>query len=288
MLLKRTKDVEYGARPSHLSVIRRKKTGQGVIDSFAPFTSDQFRYARQRGGTPVFIPAKNESADLPNTLLSIATNTDKGEGSYAVVVDNGSEDATADVARKMGAVVLEVPFGRKMAATKAAFDYAAENELPNLLFTDADTIVMPTWVQAMRYRLDRANHGEGSAVFGNSLLWYGEKVYVDAVLSAAKLARGIRNVLNDEIVPRGHNYGVQLDPEGRMQEEIHKLADDLFAGDDGHIGNALRDSGANLVGTTSLSTMVITRNDRVNSLIERFSPDYWKNRTASYTREYDT
>lgn len=284
-MLLRTSETE--PRPSHLSVLRRAKRGQGVIDAYSGFTSRQFAQSRSEGGVPVFIPAKNESADLPDTLLSIAAQTDKGESSYAVVVDNGSEDETSEVARKMGAVVIDVPFGRKMAATKAAFDYADEQNIDSLLFTDADTIVVPTWANSMKNRLDAANEGYGSAVFGNSLLWYGEKRYVDAVLSAAKLVRGVRNTLSDNVSPRGHNYGVQLDPEGRIQEEIHRLADDLFAGDDYEIGEALKTSGANVKGAASLSTMVITRNDRVNSLIERISPDYWKNRTVAYEQEYD-
>lgn len=284
-MLLRTNEAE--PRPSYLSVLRRAKRGQGLIDAYSGFTSRQFAQSRSEGGVPVFIPAKNESADLPDTLLSIAAQTDKGESSYAVVVDNGSEDETTEVARKMGAVVIDVPFGRKMAATKAAFDYADEQNIDSLLFTDADTIVVPTWASSMKERLDAANEGYGSAVFGNSLLWYGEKRYVDAVLSAAKLVRGVRNTLSDNVSPRGHNYGVQLDPEGRIQEEIHRLADDLFAGDDYEIGEALKTSGANVKGAASLSTMVITRNDRVSSLIERISPNYWKNRTVTYEQEYD-
>jgi len=96
------------------------------------------------GGTPadhlsIIIPARNEAHNLPALLGSIrAQSPQPGE---VIVVDDGSTDGTAEVARSFGATVLSPPplpegWGGKTWACQQGAEAAAGSLL---LFVDADT-----------------------------------------------------------------------------------------------------------------------------------------------------
>jgi len=89
----------------------------------------------------VVIPARNEEATLPDLLASLRVLS----VSEVLVVDDGSVDATASVARAAGAVVLPAPapppgWTGKAWACHVGAD-AAGGDL--ILFLDADTVLAP-------------------------------------------------------------------------------------------------------------------------------------------------
>jgi glycosyltransferase involved in cell wall biosynthesis len=91
----------------------------------------------------VVVPALNEEAVLGDCLSALAAQTYAG-GVELIVVDNGSTDATAAVARWHGARVLHehqpgVCFARQHGLA------AATGEI--VVSTDADTTVSPSWLQ---------------------------------------------------------------------------------------------------------------------------------------------
>ena len=70
----------------------------------------------------VFIPAWNEEANLPAVLEELAAELPEAD---VVVIDDGSEDATAEVARRGGAEVVSFPENRGLpAAIAAGYAYA--------------------------------------------------------------------------------------------------------------------------------------------------------------------
>ena len=79
----------------------------------------------------VVIPALNEEAAIGKVVSSVA-----GQVTQVIVVDNGSTDKTAEVARAAGAITVRVPepgYGRAcLAGIKAAGDYDI------LVFMDGD------------------------------------------------------------------------------------------------------------------------------------------------------
>ncbi|MBV9544239.1 MAG: glycosyltransferase, partial [Chloroflexi bacterium] len=93
--------------------------------------------------TTLIIPAHNEEARLATTLhrYSVALRERCGPAFEIVVVANGCEDATADVARRMALKfpqirVLEIDARiGKGGAILAGFDAA---EAPDVAFVDAD------------------------------------------------------------------------------------------------------------------------------------------------------
>ena len=89
-----------------------------------------------RSSTLVFVPAWNEEANLPAVLDELA-----GRLAYAdvLVVDDGSTDATADVARGHGAEVLSFGENRGLRAGIAAgWEYAARKGYEFCGRVDAD------------------------------------------------------------------------------------------------------------------------------------------------------
>lgn len=92
-------------------------------------------------GFTVIIPAKNEAELLPATLDGLGAIRHP-RIAHVVVVDDGSTDATAELAREGGCTVLELQKSRgKAAALTAGVVYAVRLGLRGdngLLFLDAD------------------------------------------------------------------------------------------------------------------------------------------------------
>lgn len=92
-------------------------------------------------GLTVVIPALNAAATLPETLGALG-----GQAAEVIVVDGGSADGTADVARRHGAHVLAAPRGRGVQLAAGA----AAARGPWLLLLHADTRLAPGWEAAVR------------------------------------------------------------------------------------------------------------------------------------------
>ena len=87
----------------------------------------------------VIVPAYNEEAVLPTTLARIRTSlVNASAASELIVVDNASEDTTAELARDAGATVVREGT-HNIARVRNAGANAAGGDV--LVFIDADTIV---------------------------------------------------------------------------------------------------------------------------------------------------
>ncbi len=91
----------------------------------------------------VIIPTLNEEKYLPGLLRSIMAQEPRPL--EVIVVDGGSTDRTAELAKALGAEVIEMPSNiaeaRNIGARAARGDY--------LLFLDADTVLPPGFMQAV-------------------------------------------------------------------------------------------------------------------------------------------
>lgn len=106
------------------------------------------------------VPAHNEETLLGRTLGAIheaATST--GEPYEVIVVDDASNDATAEIAIGNGARVFAVNF-RQIAATRNAGARASAGEF--LFFVDADTFVTPKLVAAALVAMRKGAAGGGA------------------------------------------------------------------------------------------------------------------------------
>jgi len=92
----------------------------------------------------IIIPAYNAAQTLPACLAALQSQTQPpGE---IIVVDDGSQDQTAQVARAYGAQLLEQPHQGPAAARNLGIRQARGDIV---LLTDADCEPVPTWVAEM-------------------------------------------------------------------------------------------------------------------------------------------
>ncbi len=83
----------------------------------------------------VAIPAYNEDRYIGSLVLKL-----KSQGRAVLVIDDGSTDATADVAEAAGATVIRHPRNMgKMAAVETAFDQARRLQADALVLLDGDS-----------------------------------------------------------------------------------------------------------------------------------------------------
>ena len=123
------------------------------------------------------VPAHNEQAGLGRTLQAIHDSAHVvGQPYEAIVVDDASTDATAEVARQHKATVLPVNH-RQIAATRNAGARAASGE--RMFFVDADTTINARAVTAALRSMDRGAVGGGAAVwFDGAVPLYGRLLAV--------------------------------------------------------------------------------------------------------------
>lgn len=90
------------------------------------------------------VPAYNEELELPRSLAAIRAAAEDAKEKYEIiVVDDGSTDATADIARQSGARLVQIQ-RRQIAAARNAGAQIARGEI--LFFVDADTRISPSHV----------------------------------------------------------------------------------------------------------------------------------------------
>lgn len=111
----------------------------------------------ERPGLSIVIPARNEELALPILLKSLRPQLEAHD--QMIVVDDHSQDRTAEVAHRGGAVVLEappLPLGWQGKAWACAVGARAATQ-GRLLFLDADTRLWPGGLT--RIRDDAARKG---------------------------------------------------------------------------------------------------------------------------------
>lgn len=235
----------------------RKLDGADIVADYAEMTRRRF----SREGVAVVIAARNEEADLPATLLTLAGSTLQLDP-YVVV--NGTTDATADRAQRMGARVLHSSISFKVAALQCGVSAIAKTSAGGpILFTDADTLVGPTWAATMA----RACRTSGSPVvtLGNSVFTHGESLAADALRSARKLTSAqLRQ--RRRLRPRAHGHNMAIEFAGSAAALDGYLAIDpaRFIGEEEEIVEGILAAGGQWRATHGLDALVVTRGDRFN------------------------
>jgi hypothetical protein len=113
----------------------------------------------------LIIPAYNEAASLGDVLARVA---EANSGCEVVVVDDGSQDGTGDIAARAGATVLRHPFNLGYgAALQTGYKYALERNAVLVVQMDADGQHDPAQIQELAAGIRR---GEYDLVVGSRFL----------------------------------------------------------------------------------------------------------------------
>lgn len=113
----------------------------------------------------VIIPVRNEAGTIGRLVAAVLEQSAAGWLTEVVVVDDGSQDETAEAARAAGARVIELgtrPGGGNPAAARNRGALAASGD--PLVFLDADCLPAPGWLARLL-----AGHQAGAAVVGGAL-----------------------------------------------------------------------------------------------------------------------
>ena len=102
--------------------------------------------------TLILVPALNEEESLPATLKELREVVDEHD---VVVIDDGSTDTTAEVARRAGAVCAQLPFTLGVGgAVRVGLHYAQRHGYDRAVVVDADGQHDPVGINALLAALD--------------------------------------------------------------------------------------------------------------------------------------
>ena len=155
----------------------------------------------------VIVPVRDGAAALPRLCAALDEQTLGRDRFELVVVDNGSRDATASVARAAGAVVVRESWANRARARNRGAEHARA-EL--LAFTDADCVPAAGWLASLTECLRAAPLVAGAVELTTSsppgaierfeLLWrFDQKRNVTAGGWAASANLGIRRAAFDAL-----------------------------------------------------------------------------------------
>ena len=169
----------------------------------------------------VIIPSLNDAGYLAGCLAALAGQTRPAD--EIIVVDNGSTDATVDVARAAGARVVTQSVRGIWPATAAGFDAANGQLLARL---DADSVPAPDWLAELERRMaapDRPTVVTGVGVFygGNGATrWIARHFYIGGYFVWIGLLLGHPPIF-------GSNYAIRRDAWLTLRGIVHRDRADL-------------------------------------------------------------
>ena len=145
--------------------------------------------------TLIAIPAWNEEASIADVIKKVREHRPDVD---ILVVDDGSQDSTASLARQVGATVVSLPFNVGVGgAMRTAFLYAQRHGYRALAQVDADGQHDPADLDRILEGLDTADIVVGTRFHPNSMYFVGGPRRWAMVLLSKSLSRMNRGTISD-------------------------------------------------------------------------------------------
>lgn len=183
----------------------------------------------------MIVPVRDDRRGVETLLAALAEQTLAVECFEVIVVDDGSADGSAEVARRAGARVLRTPGGGGSYAARNLGLAAAAGEV--LAFTDADCRPAPDWLE--RGLAAFAQDSE-AIVAGEIQVVLGERPSTAAIIDAA------RHLNQERAVRDGLCATANLFVPRRAFERVGIFNDRLISGGDGEFGSRATRAGFTL------------------------------------------
>ena len=183
--------------------------------------SDVVRNSLRRSDLTVLICARNEQEDLPKLLYALSKSSLPVN---ALVVDNGSQDDTAQIASNLGATVITEKKPGLIYALQTGFDYVfGELKSKKVLLTDSDCIPTSRWSKIMNNYLELGRIKRSGGEFFGPMIYFGGG-YKDVVRSMGSFALDYASkILSNRA--HGANAAISIDPNEIILKELSHLAD---------------------------------------------------------------
>jgi len=254
-----------------------------LVEHFSEYTNDAF----SEQGVPVVICARNEEKDLPATLVALAGSSREV---WPIVVENGSHDKTAEVARKMGAHVLRCSQPFKMAALQTGvreLDSLGRLNEP-VLFTDADSLVSPTWAETMS---DAVKGDELMCASGRAVVGHGPSAVADFLGTLAMDVQDLkRQACNEHPVGRGDVSVINFADNKEAIDTYYDINPKFFIGEDDMIFEIMeKHHNSKFVKIFGDKAAVLSRGDRFKKATDRILcvfPGWQEHLKRLYIKDY--
>jgi len=172
----------------------------------------------------VVIPALNDSVMLAGCLAALSRQSRPAE--RVIVVDNGSTDDTAEVARAAGATVVPEPHRGIFPATATGFDAAVADGADIIARLDADSVPPADWIAriVVAFEADAeltALSGPGD-FYGSTpfIHWAAEHIYIGGYIWFVGLLLGLDPLF-------GSNLALRAGAWSRLRSTVHRERNDI-------------------------------------------------------------
>jgi len=173
----------------------------------------------------VVIPSRNDATMLRACLQALAEQTRPAD--QIIVVDNGSTDDTAAVARAAGVQVVFEPIPGIFRATSAGFDAATGDIIARL---DADSVPPADWLERVddiMVQLPPLTAVTGAVEFygaSSVVRWLGRKLYIGGMYWSTNLLLGHPMVFGSNFAMPA---GIWRRVRGSVNRTVREIHDDL-------------------------------------------------------------
>lgn len=215
----------------------------------------------------VMVCARNESQRLPCLMAGLARQV---QGVNILVVDNGSTDGTAEIAKNLGAsVITEEKKGLINALTGGFRYFAQESVQPStILLTDSDCLPVPTWsVDMNRVANEVFDHDTGGQIFAPFL--FQGSLTKDLIRSVVSITIDARYWLKRKARAKGANGLLFTDNRKTILKVLSRAPkENIITGTDGYVHDQVLACGGKGRFNFSLKSVVITDGCRYKSLLD--------------------